>query len=151
MLDSILKEGGSELLSQLSGKFNIDSAQGSKVLGVATDSLKGDLLQEVTSGNISGILSLFNGQSTSASTALTGKLTSSLAGNLLEKVGIKNEIALKVAQFIIPFVIEKISNKKPSGGFSADSVTDLLKGSVGDVLKNKAGDLLKGGLGGLFK
>jgi len=145
-----MKEGGSELLSQLAGKFNFDDDKGSEVLNVTTDSLQGDLLSEVTSGNLSGILSLFNGESTGAASSLTDKLTGSLAQNLLNKVGIKNEIAIKVAQFVIPFIIEKISQKKPAGGYTSGGITDMLKGAIGDNLQDKAADLLKGGLGKLF-
>lgn len=150
MLSTIMKEGGSELLSQLAGKFNLDANKGGEVLDVTTDCLQNDLLSEVTSGNLSGILSLFNGESTGAASSLTDKLTGSLAQNLLNKVGIKNEIAIQVAQFVIPFIVAKISQKKPSGGFTAGGITDMLKGSIGDTLQNKASDLLKGGLGGLF-
>ena len=151
MLSTILKEGGSELLSQLAGKFNLDSEKSGEVLNVATESVQNDLLAEVTSGNLSGILSLFNGESSSTAGLLSEKITGSLAQNLLNKVGIKNEIAIKVAQFVIPFIVEKISQKKPSGGFTSGGVTDLITGSLGDQLQNKAADLLKGGLGGLFK
>jgi hypothetical protein len=145
-----MKEGGAELLSQLAGKFNLDADKGTEVLNTTTDSLQSDLLGEVTSGNFSGILALFNGESTGAASSLSDKFTGSLAQNLLNKVGIKNEIAIKVAQFIIPFIVEKISQKKPSGGFTASSITDMLKGSVGENLQDKAADLLKGGLGKLF-
>ncbi|PZX16848.1 hypothetical protein LX69_01662 [Breznakibacter xylanolyticus] len=151
MLSSILKGGGSELLSQLTNGFNLNADQGGKVLDVAADSLQSGVMGELKSGNLSAVLSLFNGDNSSASGGLADKLTSSLSGSLLEKVGLKNETALKVAQFIIPYVLKQINSKKPSGGFSADNLTGLLTGSVGDQLKDKASDLLKGGLGGLFK
>ncbi len=151
MLDNLLKEGAPELLSSLANKFNLSSAQAGNALDVTTETLQGDLLNEAKSGNVDGILSLFNGQSSSATSSLTGKLTNSLAKNLLSKVGISNEIAVKVSEFIIPFVIERISNKKPSGGFTSESIIDLFKGSLGSQIQDKASDLLKGGLGGLFK
>lgn len=151
MLNNLLKEGAPELLSMLGSKFNLTSTQAGSALDVSAETLQGDLLNEAKSGNIDGILSLFNGQSSSAASSLTGKLTNSLTKNLLSKVGISNEIAVKVSEFIIPFVLERIGKKKPSGGFTSESIIDLFKGSLGSQIQDKASDLLKGGLGGLFK
>lgn len=94
---------------------------------------------------------MFNGDGASAGNALSGKLTQSLVGSLLSKVGLQNQVAVKVAEFVVQFVVEKISTQKPSGGFDASNITDTFKGAAGNLLKDKASDLLKGGLGGLFK
>lgn len=151
MLNNLLKEGAPELLSLLGSKFNLTSTQAGSALDVSAETLQGDLLNEAKSGNIDGILSLFNGQSSSAASSLTGKLTNSLTNNLLSKIGISNEIAVKLSEFIIPFVLERIGKKKPSEGFTSESIIDLFKGSLGSQIQDKASDLLKGGLGGLFK
>ncbi|MFT3740775.1 MAG: hypothetical protein QM786_18650 [Breznakibacter sp.] len=151
MLEKILKSGGAELISQLGAKFNVDGALGSKILDVSSDTLQKGFTDEVVSGNFDGILSLFNGTGNSAASALSGRLTQSLVGNLLSKVGLKNETALQVAQFVVQFVADKFTKQKPAGGFDASSITDMFKGAAGNLLKDKASDLLKGGLGGLFK
>jgi hypothetical protein len=151
MLEQILKSGGSELLSQLGSKFNIDKSVGSKILDVSGDTLKSGLGKEVLSGNFDGILALLNGKGGSAASALSGSLTKSLVGNLLDKVGLKNEMAQQVATMVVSFVVDSFAKKQPKGGFSVESLTEMFKSSAGDMLKNKASDLLKGGLGGLFK
>lgn len=146
-----MKSGGAELLSQLGSKFNVDKAVGSKILDVSGSSLKKGLGDQVMSGNIGGILDLLNGKGGSAANSLTSTLTKSLVGDLLSKVGLKNEMAQQVAPFVVSFVTNAFNKDKPKGGFSADSLTDMFKASATDMLKNKASDLLKGGLGGLFK
>ncbi len=151
MLEQILKSGGAEILSQLGSKFNIDKAVGGKILDVSGSSLKKGLGDQVMSGNIGGLLDLLNGKGGSAASSLTNTLTKSLVGDLLAKVGIKSELAQQVAPFIVSSVVNAFGKDKPKGGFNADSLTEMFKGSAGDMLKNKASDLLKGGLGGLFK
>lgn len=44
------------MISQLAGKFNIDSSLGGKILDVSTDTLHDGLSTEAMSGNIGGIL-----------------------------------------------------------------------------------------------
>lgn len=151
MLEQLLKSGGSELLSQLGSKFNVDKAIGSKILDVSSENLKKNLGGEVMSGNLDGILSLLNGKGGSAASALSGKLTQSLVGDLLGKVGLKGDMANQVGSFVVSFVVDAISKKKPAGGFNASSLTDMFKDSAANLLKDKAAGLLKGGLGGLFK
>lgn len=151
MLNQILKTGGSQIISQLGKNFGMDATQSNQVLDVAGSTLKDGLLKEVTSGNLDGILSLVNGQSSSAASALSSQLTQSMVGGLMDKVGIKNDLAKKVASFVIPMIIQQFVNKKPSGGYQSDNLMDLIKGSAADTLKDKASDLLKGGLGKLFK
>lgn len=151
MLDQLLKSGGAELISQLGAKFNVDSSLGGKILDVSSDTLQKGFTNEVTSGNLDGILSLLNGKSNPAAGALSGRLNQLLVGGLLAKVGLKNETAQQVAQFVLSFVLDKFAKQKPTGGFDTSSITDMFKGSAADLLKDKASDLLKGGLGGLFK
>lgn len=108
------------------------------------------ITKEVTSGNFDGILSLLNGKSSSAGSALTNSLTESLVAGFISKVGLSKEISGNVAKFVIPFIVSKIAKNKPSGGFDASSLMQMVQGSAGDAIKDKAGDLLKGGLGKLF-
>jgi len=151
MLDELLKSGGSELISQLGSKFNLNSTQGNKVVDVTTDVLKKGITKEVTSGNFDGILSLLNGKSSSAGSALTNSLTESLVAGFISKVGLSKEVSGTIAKFVIPFLMSKLAKNKPSGGFNAASLMSIVQGSAGDAIKGKAEDLLKGGLGNLFK
>jgi len=151
MLEELIKSGGSELMSQLGSKFNLNSTQGNKVVDVTTDVLKKGITKEVTSGNFDGILSLLNGKSSSAGSALTNSLTESLVAGFISKVGLSKEVSGTIAKFVIPFLMSKLAKNKPAGGFNAASLMQMVQGSAGDAIKDKAGDLLKGGLGNLFK
>ena len=138
-------------MSQLGRKFNLISTQGNKVVDVTTDVLKKGITKEVTSGNFDGILSLLNGKSSSAGSALTNSLTESLVAGFISKVGLSKEVSGTIAKFVIPFLMSKLAKNKPAGGFNAASLMQMVQGSAGDAIKDKAGDLLKGGLGNLFK
>lgn len=150
MIESLLKSGGAELVAQLGSKFGLDDSVAQKVTDVSAQTLQDGFLSEITSGNFDGILSLLNGKSSPAASALTGNLTDSLVSGLLSKVGLKSDVAVKIAQLVIPYVVKLIQGNKTGGDFDASDLTGMFKGAAGDMLKDKAADLLKGGLGGLF-
>lgn len=150
MIERLLKSGGSELIAQLGAKFGLDNSVAQKVTDVSAQTLQDGFLSEITAGNFDGILSLVNGKSSSAANALNGSLTDSLVSGLLNKVGLKNDMAVKIAQMVIPYVLKLIKGQKTSGDFDASDLTGMFKGAAGDMLKDKASNLLKGGLDGLF-
>ena len=151
MLEQVLKSAGAEIVSQLGSKFGLDASKGKGVMNVAGDTIKEGLLSEVTSGKLDGVLSLLNGKTSAAGSTLTNKLTSSMVGGLIEKIGLKGDVAKSVATFVIPLIIQQFTKKKPTGGFDSGSLMDMITGSATNSLKDKASDLLKGGFGKLFK
>jgi len=151
MLEKLLKGSGAELISQLGNQFNLDPSQAKKAADVSTETIKNGVLGEIKSGNFDGILSLLNGNLSTSGNALTNKLTNSLMGGLMAKVGLKGDIAQRVASFVVPFLIQKVSGNRPSGGFTAANLQSVLGDSTTHIIKDKAAGLLKGRLGGMFK
>ena len=145
MLDSILSSAKGELLNQLGSKFNLNPDQANKTVDTAKKTVTDGLLKEVTSGNISGLTSLLNGGGQGSNPIASG-ISTQLVTNLVQKVGLNQQMASTISSFVVPFILSKLSANKPAGGFSADSITSMLGGDVGDKVKSMLGG--EGGVGG---
>lgn len=150
MLDSILNSAKGELLNQLGSKFNLNPDQAGKTVDVAKKSVTDGLLKEVTSGNVSGLVNLFNGKSPAAGNPIVNGIAQQMVTSLVQKVGLNQQMAGTVSNFIVPFIVSKISGSKQSGGFGADDITSMLGGGVGDKVKSALGGDVGGALGKLF-
>jgi len=149
MLDSILNSAKGELLEQLGSKFNLNPDQAGKTVDAAKKSVADGLLGEVTSGNISGLVNLFNGKSPVAGNPIVSGIVQQLVTSLVQKVGLSQQVAGTVSNFVIPFIVSKIAGSK-QGGFNADELTGMLGGGVGDKIKSALGGDIGGALGKLF-
>lgn len=145
MLDNILNSAKGELLNQLGSQFNLNPDQAGKTVDVAKKSVADGLLKEVTSGNINGLVSLFNGKSPAAGNPIVNGIAQQLVTSLVQKVGLNQQVAGTVSNFVVPFLVSKISGSK-QGGFGADDITSMIGGGVADKLKSAIGG--QGGIGG---
>lgn len=153
MLDSIFSEVKGELTKVLGGKFDLNEAKTDQVLDETKETVQSGLMNELTSGNISGLKSLFNGESDIASNPIVGNIVNQLVESLISKVGLSPNLASSIGTFVIPFVMNKISGKQPAGGFDLSSLTSMLssEGSgLGETLKSGLGGALGGSLGKLL-
>src|SRR4051812_6030119 len=100
MLDSILSSAKGELLDQLSSKFNLNPDQANKTVDTAKKTVADGLINEVTSGNISGLTSLFNGGAAAASNPIIGGISSQLVTNLVQKVGLNQQVASAISNYV---------------------------------------------------
>lgn len=150
MLDSILNSAKGELLNQLGSKFNLNPDQAGKTVDAAKKSVTDGLLKEVTSGNVSGLVNLFNGKSSVTGNPIVNGIAQQLVTSLVQKVGLNQQMAGTVSNFIVPFIVSKISGSKQGGGFGADDITSMLGGGVGEKIKSALGGDVGGALGKLF-
>jgi len=149
MFDSILNSAKGELLSQLGSQFNLNPDQAGKTVDVAKKSVTDGLLKEVTSGNVSGLVNLFNGKSPAAGNPIVNGIAQQTVTSLVQKVGLNQQMASTVSNFVVPFIVSKISGSK-QGGFDAGDLTSMLGGGVGDKIKSAFGGDVGGALGKLF-
>lgn len=149
MLDTILNSAKDELLGQLGSKFNLNSDQAAKTADAAKKSITDGLMKEVSSGNIDGLVNLFSGKASTAGNPIVDGIAKQLVTNLIQKVGLNQQIAGTVSAFVIPFLISKITGSKKEG-FGADDITSMLGGGIGDKIKSTLGGKLGGALGNIF-
>jgi hypothetical protein len=145
MIDKIFSAAKSELTQQLGSKFQLDASQTDKVFVTAKDSLQAGIMKEVTSGNVDGLLGMLNGKVSMQGNPIVSSLAKQLIGSLTSKVGLNQQMASSVGNFIVPFIMGKLADKKPSGGFDVAGLTTLLGGEGGSLI-----DKAKSTLGKVF-
>lgn len=151
MLDQIMQMAKQQLGGQLQQEADLSEEQVGQTMEVAQDSVQEGLKNEVLSGNISGVMSLFNGSSSpTASNPIVSTITSTFTQKLTSKLGLSPGVANTVNGIVIPFVMSKFTDKETGTASDEKSLLSQL-GIDGDsaiqgFLGKKAGGLL----GGLF-
>lgn len=151
MLDTIINAAKGELTKQLGSQFQLNPQQADKALSLTKDGMQAGLLKEVTSGNISGLVNLFNGKSPVAGNPIVNGIVTQLVGSFTSKLGLNPQMASTVANFVVPFIVSKISSQKPSGGFDSAKLTQILGGAAAGQLGNLVKDQGQGLLGKVGK
>ncbi len=136
MLNSIFSAAKGELTQQLGSKFQLNSQQAEQAVGLTKDTIQSGLLKEAGSGNISGLLNLFNGNSPVGGNPIVTGISNQLVSALTSKLGLSPQVAGAVSTFAVPFIMSKISGNKPSGGFDQSKITEMLGGAGGNVVGN---------------
>lgn len=156
-MDSI----GGDVIKTLTDKTGISADQAKEALPLATDSLQSGLMEQVISGNIGGILSMFNSKSSGLTdNPIFAMVKQKFLGNLMSKMGLPESVAGMVAGTGLSSIIGGLAGKMGGGEGSGEVTQDSMMSSLGlggggiedmakNMLKDKLGDKL-GGLGKLF-
>ena len=158
MIESIINQGKEILAGKLKESVGLKDNQIDQTLKTAGSSTLEVLKNEISGGNISGVMDLFNGKSAvSKSNPIVGSIAKNLVSNLVSKLGISEGIASKVSDIIIPFVISKFSSKDTGEANDSSQLLKLLGldgdnilGSLGGLLGDKKDGGILGKLGKLF-
>lgn len=146
MLNTIVKNIGPEVFSAVTDKFGLNQDMGNKAVDTTKESLQEGVSNEISKGNLDGLLSMFNNGSEGQENSTFQSLSSKLSGDYIQKLGLSPALATQISQYVLPLVMNKISTML-GGKVDKESLTSAL--SKGGLL-SKAGDLL-GGLGNIFK
>ena len=159
MLDQLMNMAKSQIGGVLADK-GVSADKVDEVASISQDAVKEGVMEQVTSGNLDGIMNLFNGkEEASASNPVMNSMISAFTSKATSALGLDSGKASGIAAMVMPMIVNLIQSKM-SGGEGGDS-SDLLS-SLGldqgnmmdkakDMLGDKAKDLLgEGGLGKLF-
>ena len=158
MLDQLIELGKQQLSNTLSEKAGLNPAQIDDSFGVAQTSMLDTLKNEALGGNISGLLSLFNGESaTDLSNPIVKNFADTFVTGIMEKLGLPEATANTISDTVVPFLIQKFSGKETGNAADAGDLLQMVgldkDSGIGGILQNVLGDsgggLLKG-LGGFF-
>lgn len=157
MLDQLFSTIGGDVVSSLTEKAGITSDQAQQVLPIAQESLQDGLMKEVTGGNISGILGMFNGgESALGGNPIFDGIKQTMMANVMTKMGLPQPVAALVAGSGMTSVVGKLGGLLggDDGQVSEDSLMSKLNlggGTDGlmDAAKNIAQDKLGGTLGNI--
>ncbi|HHB78469.1 MAG TPA: hypothetical protein ENK85_04475 [Saprospiraceae bacterium] len=153
MLDKLFESFGGDVVNSIAEKAGIPVDQAKAVLPVAQESIQEGLMKEVTGGNVSGILSMFNSGSGMANNPIFGGIKQMFMSNMMSKLGLPSGVATMISGFGLENIMGKLSGILGDGGEVTESgLMDKLGlgGGLGDMAKNIVGDKLKDITGGLF-
>ncbi len=154
MLDKLFETFGGDMVNSLTEKAGISTDQAKDILPIAQDSIQSGLLEQVKSGNISGILDMFNSGGGMTENPIFGSIKNMFLSGIISKLGLPSSVANIVAGSGLESIMGNITGalKGDDGEVTENGVLDKLGigGGVGDIakniLKNKLGDIT----GGLF-
>lgn len=168
MLDKLMESFGGDVISQITEKAGISADQAKEVLPIAQDSLQSGLMEQVTGGNMAGILGMFNsgGGDGLASNPIFAGIKAKMMQGVMTKMGLPESVAGMVAGTGMSSIVGNLVGKLGGdggqvdenslmsglglggGGGLMDMATNMAKDKLGDVagLGDKLGDA-GGGLG----
>jgi len=153
MLDKLFESFGGDVVNDIAEKAGIPVDQAKSILPVAQESIQEGLMKEVTGGNVSGILSMFNSGSGMSSNPVFGGIKQMFMANMMSKLGLPSGVATMISGFGLENIMGKLGGILGDGGEVTESgLMDKLGmgGGLGDMAKNIVGDKLKDITGGLF-
>lgn len=152
MLDEIIQFAKTQLGDQVQSEHGLSQEQHQEVFSVAQSSVTDSLKGQLTSGNFSGIMDLFNGNADTnpANNEVAGGVQNSVIQGLMDKFGFDSSKAGGIAASIVPAIISRFSS--PETGNATDPA-DLVKkigmdsdGGIMDIVSKFTG----GGAGGIM-
>lgn len=147
MLDSILNFAKEAVANTVDATGNVPEDKKSQTIETATHAVTNGLKENFTLGNMSNVMSLFNGGSSMESNPITNNIMNSVATELIQKVGLPQSVANMISTKAVPLVMKLISGKvndPNEKGFNVESLIAMFSGGNG----NHANIL--GSLGKLF-
>gem|GEM_PF-969008 len=154
MLDQIIQFAKEQMSNDVKSNHGLDDTQNNEVFSVAQSSIFESLKGQISNGNISDIMDLFNGKSDTDvnSNAVAGGVQQNVIQGLMDKFGFDGDKAGGIANSIVPSIIKRFAD--PETGNAADPA-DLVKkigmdsdSGVADIIAKFTGD---GGIGNLVK
>ena len=131
MFDQLLQLIKDHTTDALALNTDITSDQKDIASQEATNSILETLKEKVSQGDLSGITSLFNGETSSGSSIAIAAIEN-LTGRLSEKLGISTEQAQSVAESLMPGILEKFAakaNDPNDSSFNMETMVSQFTGS----------------------
>lgn len=145
MIKEIISSVKGDLVSQLTSKFGIGPDKADESVELAKDNVSGTLKSEASKGNFSDLKKALSGRQTTKENGIINKIINNYMGDLTGKLGLSGSQSSSIANFIIPFIFDKIGKKTGSeGDMDKAGILSMLGG--GDALKKGLGEKI----GGLF-
>lgn len=145
MFDQILQMATSEIKNQLTDHSEISQDTVEKVSSTASQSIFSTITEQLSSGNFEGITEMLNGKDTTNSAPATQSITNPLVSSLVEKTGLNEDLAKKIATIAVPRVMNML-NSNVNGTKQAENI------DISSMMSNILGsnEQESGGLGGML-
>lgn len=117
----------------------IPNEKNDEAISTTTNSIVDALKSQVTSGNLSSVMEMFNGGNAAAS-PVNSAVHTNVVTDLMKKFGIDNAQATNIASSLLPKVMEQFvskTNDPNDKGFDLSGIVSSLGGSGTDGLLGK--------------
>jgi hypothetical protein len=109
---------------------DVPNEHNQEVINTLTSSITGGLQEQVQSGNLSGLMSLFGGESgSSAASLMNNPIVASIATNaigaIVQKFGLNSQVAGSIVNSVLPGVLGAVIGQLNGQGGSGGSGFDL--------------------------
>lgn len=124
MLENLMQLVRDNVQEAVVNNSDIPNEQNEAVIQAASGSIFDTLKDQLTSGNVGGLVDLFKGDSTDGSA-----VTQQAAGSFQDKLaglGINSTIAKSIAAAVIPMIISKFTQKTNDPNDSSFNIQDVL-------------------------
>jgi len=149
MIEQLITSLKSEVGGQILKQTKLPSGSLDKVFSVIGDVTKKEVTNQMTSGNIGDVMSLFsNKPNNSGANLLQNSIASGVVTNLTKKLGISMEMSDTIAKIAVPALIGLISKKNSA---TPDDDASPLNELFGNKKSSLTGGLLKNVLGKIIK
>jgi hypothetical protein len=152
MLENLIKlvkeQAGEAIINNPAIPNEHNDAACETTAGSIIDSLKG----LTGSGDLSGIISLFQGGGSSGNSNVVSNITSNVAGDLMKRFGLDTGAASGIVQSLIPDVLNKLvskTNDPEDKSFDLQDILGTLTGGQPDGNQGSGGGILNA-IKGLF-
>lgn len=134
MIDSLLGVVKQFAGDAVANNSAIPKNQTNSALQSITDGILGGLKNEATGGNLEQVVGIFT--SGNVNKSLSSTIQTSVVNSLMDKIGIQNAAAKKVAAQVVPLVLGALSNKSSDVNLASilGSVTGSSKGNAQSLL-----------------
>ena len=156
MLDKIMESMGGGIAEQIAGKAGVSADQAKAMLPLAQESLQEGLMEQVTGGNVSGLLGMFQGATGGGgglmSNGIFGGIKAMFMKKIMTNMGLPESVAGLAAGTGMASMVSGLAGKIQQDGdtdeIDAGSLMNVLGvgGDAGGMLGKAAGML--GGLTG---
>ena len=151
MLENLLKLVTEHAGEAIVNNPQIPNEQNDAAIQTATDGIFSGLQQQVSSGNLQGLLGMFQGGGDVSSHPITNGVGQNVASNLMQKFGLSSGAAAGIVSALLPMVMNQLTrrtNDPNNSSFDLQSIISSLSGNAGSPGGNAGG--LGGLIGGLF-
>ena len=121
----------SELISDAISKYGLTETKAEQSVDVAKDTITEGFQNELKGGNISGLLSLFQGKTDLLKNPIVLGLISQYSGKLISQLGLSTEAAEGISKFAIPFIMNQFTKQTEGKDMDEGSVTNTTLSHLG--------------------
>jgi hypothetical protein len=129
-LTQLAQEVGTEYMLSDNG---LDNEHADKALGLASSTITESLQEQIASGNGQEVMNLLSGQQqVTSGNPIVNSIIGTFAGNIMQKFGIKNQVAQTIAAVVIPMVLQQLISKTNNPNDNSFNLQGILGGLFGN-------------------